>query len=231
MNKKFHHYAVIWGILFALFLIISILVPTALKIETEGYAIGLIGGIIAFLGVIVCAWKVYQQENLRKFFYNLPILSILHGALYLITLLGIACMLVPQIPAWAGAVICLLVFAFTAIAVVKASAAAEIISEIDEKTAAQTSFMKQLRAKAGALTGMAQEADTKAALKRIEEMLKYSDPVSRPETMELEEKIAVQISEIKDSLVKAGRADLAGKCQLIEALLKERNDLNKSLRK
>ena len=182
MNKKFNHYILIWGIMLAIFVIAAIAASVILDIESKGFFFGFIGVALAYFAEIACARKVFAQDSLQKFFYNIPILQILHGSLFLITVLGSACMLIPQVPDWTGAVVCLFIAAVTAIAVTKASAAAEIVSEIDEKVAASTESMKKLRAEAVSLSTMITDPEAKNAVKKIEELLRYSDPVSSSET-------------------------------------------------
>ena len=51
---------------------------------------------------------------------------------------GIICTAVPFIPYWVGIIACLLVLAFSAISVIKATVAADVVSEVDEKIKEQT---------------------------------------------------------------------------------------------
>ena len=229
MNKKFNHYILIWGIMLAVFVIAAVVASVVLDIESKGFFFGFIGVALAYLAEIACARKVFAQDSLQKFFYNIPILQILHGSLFLITVLGSACMLIPQVPDWTGAVVCLFIAAVTAIAVTKASAAAEIVSEIDEKVAASTESVKKLRTEAASLSALAQDSETKNAVKKIEELLRYADPVSSPKTAGLEAQIAVRLADLKDMLVKkADTASIRDLCGKLETLILERNNIAKA---
>ena len=228
MNKKFNHYILIWGIMLAVFVIAAVVASVVLDIESKGFFFGFIGVALAYLAEIACARKVFAQDSLQKFFYNIPILQILHGSLFLITVLGSACMLIPQVPDWTGAVVCLFIAAVTAIAVTKASAAAEIVSEIDEKVAASTESMKKLRAEAVSLSTMITDPEAKNAVKKIEELLRYSDPVSSSETAGLEAQIAVRIADLKDLLQKKAESTaIQDLCTKLEGLIRERNQIAK----
>ena len=55
-------------------------------------------------------------------------------------------MLINAIPEWIGIIACAIILAVNAIAVIKANAAANTVSDIDEKIKNQTFFMKNLAA-------------------------------------------------------------------------------------
>ena len=229
MNKKFNHYILLWAIMLAVYVIAAVVASFVLKVDNKSFFFGYVSVALAFFAEIACAWKVYKKDSLQKFFYNIPILKLLHGSLFLITVIGSACMLIPKAPVWAGAAAVLLIAAVTAVAVIKADAAAEIISDIDEKVAASTETVKKLRTEAASLRALAQDAETKNAVKKIEELLRYADPVSSPKTAGLEAQIAVRLADLKDMLVKkADTASIRDLCGKLETLILERNNIAKA---
>ena len=79
MKKSFKTYAIAWAVMFVFFNVICFVTPN----ETEEYI--KFGGafwsgyafiVIAFIGQLLCAYKAFKAENITKFFYNLPIITI-----------------------------------------------------------------------------------------------------------------------------------------------------------
>ena len=133
---------------------------------------------LAFIGQLGCAYKAFQAENLKKLFYNIPLISVSHTGLVVMLVVGAICMAVPFIPYWVGIIACLLVLAVSAISVIKATVAADVVSQIDEKIKVQTQFIKLLTADAEHLMSLSKTAELKAETKKVYEAIRYSDPMS-----------------------------------------------------
>ena len=121
---------------------------------------------------------------------------------------GSVFMAVPVLPAWIGIIVCVLVLAFSAIAIIKATAAAEIVSGIDEKVKTQTFFIKSLAADAQSLMTSAKSDELRAEAKKVYEAIRYSDPMSNVALSELNTQIERQYNTFADA-VKADDAELA----------------------
>lgn len=68
-----------------------------------------------------------KTDDRTKSFYNIPMIRISYTGLLLTIIFGALCMAVQDLSNWAGVIICLPVLVFTAIAVIKANAAADMI--------------------------------------------------------------------------------------------------------
>ena len=98
-------------------------------------------------------------------------------------------MAVPFIPYWVGIIACLLVLAVSAISVIKATVAADVVSQIDEKIKVQTQFIKLLTADAEHLMSISKTAELKAETKKVYEAIRYSDPMSNGALSDVEGQI------------------------------------------
>lgn len=143
MKKGFKYYLSIWVILLAVFNVAVFVSPG----EAGGYSkfggafwVGYIFITLSFIGQLICAYIAFKADNLQKFFYNVPLIRISRIGLVLTAILGTLCMAIPNLPNWIGVILCLAVLAFTAISVIKATAAGDIVSGIDEKIESKTSF-------------------------------------------------------------------------------------------
>lgn len=233
MKKSFKQYAAAWAILLALFNLICFVTPA------EWYGFNKFGGsfwagyvviTLAFLGQLVCAYKAFQAEDAKKFFYNLPLITVSYTGLILTLVFGGACMAVPDLPNWLGAILGAVVLAFTAVAVIKASAAADIVESVDKKVTEKTAFLRVAAADAEVILASAKSEETKAECRKVYEALRYSDPMSNEALSVTEAKITVKLDELKA----AAAADDAEKTKAAAGelilLIKERNAKCKALK-
>ena len=233
MKKGFKQYAAAWAVLLVLFNLICFVTPA------EWYGFNKFGGsfwagyaviTLAFLGQLACAYKAFQAENAKKFFYNLPLITASYTGLILTLVFGGACMAVPDLPNWLGAILGAVVLAFTAVAVIKASAAADIVESVDKKVAEKTAFLRVAAADAEVILASAKSEETKAECRKVYEALRYSDPMSNEALSVTEAKITVKLDELKA----AAAADDAEKTKTaaedLMLLIKERNTKCKALK-
>lgn len=233
MKKSFKTYAVAWAVMFALFNIICFATPneTAEYIKFGGaFWSGYAFIIIAFIGQLLCAYKAFKAENSTKMFYNLPIITISFTGLILTLIFGGACMIIPGLPNWVGIIVCMIILAFCAVSVIKADAAADIVEQIDKKTAEKTSFIKSMTVKCEYITARAKSDEIKKECKKVYEAVRYSDPMSADELAETEAEIERKLDEFKNA-VEADNANevktLAGD---VVALVGDRNRMCKGMK-
>ena len=211
MKKGFKYYLSIWVILLAVFNVAVFVSPG----EAGGYSkfggafwVGYIFITLAFIGQLICAYFAFKADSLQKFFYNVPLIRISRIGLVLTVILGTLCMAIPNLPNWIGVILCLAVLAFTAITVIKATAAGDIVSGIDKNIESKTSFIKLLTADAESLMSAAKTPELKAEVKKVYEAIRYSDPMSNAALEEINEQIQNQFSAFADA-VKSEDSDLA----------------------
>ena len=192
MNKNFKYYLSIWAIFFVIFNIAVFVSPNELVGMSKfggAFWSGYIFITLAFIGQLGCAYKTFKAENLKKLFYNIPIISISWTGLVLTLIFGVLCMIIPNLPNWVGIILCFIILGFTAISVIKASLAADIVSKIDEKIKVQTQFIKLLTADAQHLMVSSKTAELKAEAKKVYEAIRYSDPMSNEALADVEGQI------------------------------------------
>lgn len=208
MNKKFKYYALIWAILLAVFNVICFITPD----ETAGMSkfggafwAGYIFITIAFIGQLVCAYIALKTDDKTKLFYNIPIIRVSYTGLTLTLVFGALCMAIPNLPNWVGIIVCVLVLAFTAIAVIKAKAASDVVENIDKKVKAQTLFVKSITVDAESLLARAATPEAKDACKKVFEAVRYSDPMSNDALAGVESQITLKFNELSEAV--SGGAD------------------------
>lgn len=227
MKKGFKYYLSIWVILLAVFNVAVFVSPG----EAGGYSkfggafwVGYIFITLSFIGQLICAYIAFKADNLQEFFYNVPLIRISRIGLVLTSILGTLCMAIPNLPNWIGVILCLAVLAFTAISVIKATSAGDIVSEIDEQTERKTSFIKALTADADSLTNRAKAPMLKKLCTKVYEAARYSDPVSNIQLSDIENRIKEEFSAFTDAVL-ADDLDLAeSSSNEVITLIEERNN-------
>lgn len=194
MKKNFKPYVLLWCIFLVAFNAVVFLVRPVIP----GYVIRYDARfwvawafvIAAFVGNLLCARAAFKTENLQKLFYKLPLITISYTGLILMLVLGGALMLIPDCPAWIAAIVCIIVAAFTALAVVKASWAGEAVQETHQRVAQRTQFIRQLTMEADTLLSRAATPEARATAEKVYEALRYSDPMSSDALADVEARLA-----------------------------------------
>ena len=211
MKKSIGVYSVIWAICLAVFNVIVFVTPNEIggvSKFTASFWVGYVFITVAFIGQLVCAFFALKAENIKKMFYRIPMISISYTGLILMLIAGGIFMAIPTLPEWIGIIVCAIILAFNAIAVIKATAAAEVVGGIDEKVKTQIFFVKSLTADAQSLMASAKSDELRTEAKKVYEAIRYSDPMANDALAELDIQIKRQFNAFSDA-VKAEDDELA----------------------
>lgn len=204
MKKNFKFYALIWAILLAVWCAVVFLVRPIIPGYVINYDarfwISFVFIVASFIGNLVCAFFAFKAENLKKMFLNLPLITVSWSALIAMLVSGSALMLIPNCPAWIAAIVCIVVLAFNAIAVIKAVWAADTVNKVDEKVKAQTSYIKNLTVDTESILARAKSEPVKEECKKVYEAVRYSDPMSNEALSVIEAKVTVKIDEFSSAV-------------------------------
>ncbi|MCR5336483.1 MAG: hypothetical protein K6E42_08025 [Synergistes sp.] len=200
MKKNFRYYALIWAVLFAVFnavvFIVRPVIPGFKVVYDARFWTAWAFILVSFFGNLACANIAFKAENLKKMFYNLPLITVSRSALIAMLAAGCVLLLIPGCPAWIAAMVCIAILAINAVAVVKAAWAADAVGKVDERVAAQTSFIKNLSVDAESILARAKSDAVKAECKKVYEAVRYSDPMSNEALNVIEAKITVKMDEL-----------------------------------
>ncbi len=233
MKKTFNIYAICWAILLVVFNLTAFLIPNeimGIRKFSSNFWIGYVFITISFIGQLVCAYFAFKQESLKKFFYNVSLITISYSATVLSIVVGILCMILPFVPVWIGAIICLLILGFSAVSVLKAKAAADIVSEVDEKIKVQTFFIKSLTMDAESLVVKAKSDEIKAELKKVYEAIRYSDPMSNDALTDIETQIKLKFNALSKAVISSNAEETETMAEDLLVLVNDRNKKCKLLK-
>ncbi len=180
MNRNFKYYIAAWAVLAVIFNVIAFATPAvagASKFDGAFWS-GYVLIMLALIGQLVCAYFAFKAKNKEQIFLRLSLVTVSYSALILSFVVGAACMLIPNLPNWVGIILCALILGFTAVSVVKANAAVELVRETDTRVKEKTAFIRMMTVEADNLMAKAQNGEAKAMCKKVYEALRYSDPMS-----------------------------------------------------
>ncbi len=202
MKKNFKYYVLGWAVLFALFNVIAFLfggVDNEVK-YTSSFWIGYVFITVCFFGQIVVSFFALNQDNAKKMFYNISVFTTSYSGLIASFIFGGLCMIIPVLPYWVGAILCAIVLTVNMIAMLKAKAATDIVTDLDSKIKAQTLFIKALTVEAESLISRAKSEDVKAECQKVYEAIRYSDPMSSDALSSMESQITIAFHKFSEAV-------------------------------
>ena len=210
------------GIVFALFNVIAFVIPTE---KTATFWTAYAFSVVAF-AVQIPLWKIAfgKKDTLKSKFLGIPVIHV--GITYLIIqLIAFAVfMIVPTLPVWAAVVVCAVILAISALCVIAGQAGANEINRVEEKIKVKRAFIQFLQTDIEMLAETETDAETKAALKKLAEKVRFSDPMSHEMLGELESRISAKVEEMKTA------TDKKALIEEVATLLTERNKKCKILK-
>ena len=204
-------YAVL-TIAFVLFNVIAFAVPTA---KTATFWVAYVFAAVAFASQIVI-WKFAFKgtDTLKSKFLGIPLITV--GITYLIVqIIAFAIFMAFSIaPTWIAIVVCALILGISAICLIGTETGREEINRVEEK----------LQVDIEMLASDETDADTKAALTKLAEKIRFSDPMSNEVLADLEAEIAAKVKELKTA---ENKAEII---KVLDSLITERNKKAKLLK-
>ena len=200
MKKNSTKGYVILVILFALVSIIAFAVPTA---KTATFWIAYVFTAAAFAAQIII-WKTAlgKEETLKSKFLGFPVLhiGIVYAALQVIAFAVF--MFVPTLPTWCAIVACSIIAGISAVCMISADAGRSEIERVGAKVQEKVFYIRELQADIELLADNETHTDVKTALTQLAEKIRFSDPMSNEQLVDLENKISIKAAELKTTTSK-----------------------------
>ena len=210
------------GIVFALFNVIAFVIPTE---KTATFRVAYAFTALAFAAQIPL-WKIAfgKKDTLKSKFLGIPVIHV--GFTYLtVQLIAFAVfMCLPKLPAWLSVVVCSIILAVSALSAIAGQAGANEINRIEEKIKVKRAFIQFLQVDIEMLAESEADAEMKAALVKLAEKVRFSDPMSHEMLGELESRISAKVDEMKTA------SDKKALIEEVSTLLTERNKKCKILK-
>lgn len=210
------------GIAFVLFNVIGFVIPT---VKTSTFWVAYVFTVIAFISQIAI-WKFAfkDADTLKSIFLGIPLISV--GITYLIIqLIAFAIfMALPLTAGWIAIVVCALILGISAICLIGTETGREEINRVEEKVEKKVFYIKSLQVDIEMLANSETNTETKAALTKLAEKIRFSDPMSNEVLAELEAEITAKVKELKTA---ENKAEII---KVLDSLITERNKKAKLLK-
>ena len=214
-------YAVL-AIAFVLFIVIAFAVPT---VKTATFWIACVFTVVAFASQIAI-WRFAFKgaDTLTSKFLGIPLISV--GITYLIVqIIAFAIfMALPLTANWIAIVVFALILGISAICLIGTEIGREEINRVEEKVEKKVFYIKSLQVDIEMLASAERDADTKAALTKLAEKIRFSDPMSNDVLANLEAEISAKVKELKTA---ENKAEII---TVLDSLITERNKKAKLLK-
>jgi len=226
LNEKEKKGLVVLALLFVVYTLIVLAVPFA---KGGMFWLTYLFTAAAF-GVQVYVFKLsFEKEaGAKSKFYGFPIARV--GVLYLAVqlVLGLVFMALAAVaPVWLALVLYLALLVAAAVGVIATDSIRDEVERQDTQLKKNVATMRALQSKAAALPARCEDAAAKAALEKLAEEFRYSDPVSASALTDLETDMAATMEELSVAVTDGDNAAVLALCKKISATLAERNRLCK----
>ena len=227
-NKKVLSTLIVYGIVALALLLLFLVIPFK---KPAASWISLIFALISLaLSFYVTIYAFGKGEKLVSKVYGFPIARV--GFLYAIIQTAVFIILcivgaIVSVPAWVALVIAILLLAGAAIGVIITDNIRDHVEAIDEQVKAETKAVSYFRLNTAGLADQAQDSEVRKTLEKLEEDIRYSDPVSSDATKEIELEIQTKIETLKTSF-SADKETLLQQITELSNLVKERNRVCKT---
>lgn len=214
-------YAVL-GIAFVLFNLIAFAVPTA---KTTTFWIAYVFTAVAFaLQIAIWRFAFKGTDTLKSKFLGIPLISV--GITYLIIQIIVFAifMVFPIVSTWIAIVVCALILGISAICLIGTETGREEINRVEEKVEKKVFYIKSLQVDVEMLASTETDSDTKAALTKLAEKIRFSDPMSSGALTDIETEISAKVKELKTA---ENKSEII---TIINSLITERNKKAKILK-
>lgn len=226
LNEKEKKGVLVLALLFVVYTLIVLAVPFA---KGGMFWLTYLFTAAAF-GVQAYVFKLsFEKEaGAKSKFYGFPIARV--GVLYLAVqiMLGLVFMALAAVaPVWLALVLYLALLAAAAVGVIATDSIRDEVERQDTQLKKDVATMRALQSKAAALPARCEDTTAKAALEKLAEEFRYSDPVSAPALADLETDMAAIMEELSAAVTDGDNAAVLALCKKISATLAERNRLCK----
>ena len=232
MKKNLGLFILAWLLLFALFNIITFLVPAMPFNDkyTDGFWLGYAFIAIFLMLHIISVAITFKDESSKATLYNIPLLRKSYLGLIMSFVVGSICMIFSSIPYWLGVVICAIILVLHILSILKTRVAINEVERIDSKVKTQTFFVKSLTVDAETLMASAKDETIKAECRKVVEAIRYSDPMSSEALASLEGAIMIKYANLQNAVQANDKEQSLALADELVILINDRNKKCKLLK-
>lgn len=228
--KKTLSFLIVFAMILVMFNVVFFAVPFP---KTGAAWVEYAFSLLAIIGGAGISYYAFSKGGvLKSKVYGFPVfrMGYIYAAVQLIYGLAICIAgFFAEIPAWIPLVVSVIILGLSAIGVIAADSARDVIEEQEEQVRAATKPMQTFRLDMQYIADSCKDETLKKKLNSLSEKFRYSDPVSCDELKEQEEKLRCEVSELS-KLVNSDTEKAAVLADKIALCLADRNRRCKELK-
>lgn len=228
MNRSFKSFGICWAILVVMFNIIVFVLPGGWT--TGSFWLGYIFIMLSFVGQLLCGMFSFKEEIRQKLFYKMSVISISVVSTIISIVSGTIFMVLPIFPTWIGVILCALILGFSAVTILTAQIATDYIGGIDDKVRNKTFFIKSLTIELNELMLRNKDSMSSEALKKLHDVVQFSDPMSDNDLTEIETQISAMVAKLTEAVAVANTQEVVRLSEEALILVNRRNQKCKMLK-
>ena len=229
LGKKSKSVIAIYAILLVVYIVAFLIIPFN---KTAASWISFVFTIIAIAGsLFVCGYAFNAKQTLVSKIYGYPIFRV--GAVYAIAQLVIGVVVcaisaVIAVPYWVALLVSVILLGAAAIGVIITDNTRDLVEEVDESVNVDTKNVTRFQIDIAGIVDICENTEVKADLEKLNELFRFSDPVTNDETREVEESIKTMLAELKTIVADGSTDDINALIKRITNTLNERNRICKA---
>ncbi len=217
ISKNKLMYLAVIVLLLGLFNLIAFLIPFEKSIS---FWIGY-GSITlsAFISAVVL-YFIFDKKEMKSRFYGVPLIYVLISYLVIQLIVGIVQMVIPDFNYKIAIIINAIILVVSLIGLIGLTAGKDEIERIDKKVKEKVLYIKEIEVKLEGVISNTKDQDALKELRKLKDLVRYSDPMSKAEVETLEINILANVnllSTLKDE----------EKIEKIEEISKQVNERNR----
>lgn len=228
-DKKAKSVIAIYSIILFVYVLAFLIVPFS---KCAASWISFVFTIIALASsLFICSIAFRAKDTLVSKIYGFPIFKV--GAVYALAqlILGVIICAIGAfvtVPYWVALLISVILLGAGAIGVIITDNTRDIVEEVDESVKIDTKNVTRFQIDIAGIVDVCENQDVKTELETLNELFKFSDPVTNEETKESEEALKTMLAELKALVVDGSTDDIKVLIKKITNALNERNRICKA---
>lgn len=229
LGKKSKSVIAIYAILLVVYIVAFLIIPFN-KIAASWISFAFT--IIAIAGsLLIFNFAFNAKETLVSKIYGYPIFRV--GAVYALAQLVIGVVIcaisaVIAVPYWVALLVSFILLGAAAIGVIITDNTRDLVEEVDESVNVDTKNVTRFQIDIAGIDDVCENTEVKADLEKLNELFRFSDPVTNDETREVEESIKTMLAELKTIVADGSTDDINALIKRITNTLNERNRICKA---
>lgn len=229
LNKKSKSVIAVYAIVLFVYVLAFLIIPFN---KTAASWISFVFTIIAIAGsLFVCGYAFNAKQTLISKIYGYPIFRV--GAVYAIAQLVIGVVICAiaafvAVPYWVALLVSVILLGASAIGVIITDNTRDLVEEVDASVKVDTQNVTRFQIDIAGIVDICENTEVKADLEKLNELFRFSDPVTNEDTKESEEAIKIMLTELKTLVADGSTDDIKALIKKITNALNERNRICKA---